>query len=128
MLVPWHPLSRRFNWTIFAFSSSNLTKSKWNRGMLAKSYLCGIIATGFFTPTRQIQNVSRLLVRIIKFWKKIWVAHKLWFCVLALFMVKCQDIHQSEICTNNSIVRYHFRKKLFSALKKKASTLKVCCI
>ena len=65
------------------------------------------------------QSASQLLVMIIVFWKKIWIAHELRFYVLALTMVNCRDVHLSETSTKNSISGFPLQKKKISVLKMK---------
>ena len=86
------------------------------------------ITTGFFTPKRRLQNdISQLLAMIIKFWKKIWIANELRFCVLALSLVKCWDVHLSETYKKNSIFPLPYQKKKNFCPEKWASALKASC-
>ena len=72
-------------------------------------------STGFFMPSRRLQNnISQLLMMIIEFYKKIWIAYELRFCVLALSMAKCQEIHLSEIFTKKLVFSVTIsEKKIF---------------
>ena len=84
--------------------------------------------TGLFTPTRRLQNdISQLLVMIIKFWKKIWTAIELRFCVLALSLVKRRDDHLSETSKKNSISPLPIQKKKIFCPEKWALALKASC-
>ena len=73
-------------------------------------YLQAQTCTGFFRPTRRLQNdISQQLDIRIEIWKNVCTACELWFCLLTLFIVSWGS-PISDLFKRTQFFHYHFRK------------------